>query len=348
MILSSRVLRWARLFDAGVRRLRRAILPAEMVVFEDATAPWLTSALGTACRLELPVRVPSTGGRVLTDLASELGVETGLLRRLLRMLVAHGYFHLSDDETAVSHNRLSRSLERGRAGSFCLLQADSWYRDCFAGDRAARALASGVVPFDSIAGNPFFEFAKADSNAGTLFSDAMAEISRFCAPLLADALPLVRGAKVLDVGGGNGEFCRTLSAHHPGVSFSVLDMEDHPDRDGVAHFQGCFFERLPGGFDHLLLKNILHDWDDERAIAILENCRQASTKLSVIELVLPERAKPGVSAADFSVDWNVHCTLGGSERTLSEYRALFQRTGWELEGLVATATPLWILQATAL
>ena len=346
MKLSANLLRWARLFDAGVRRVRRAILPAEMVVFEDATAPWLTSALGTACRLELPARVPSAQPRALTELASELGVESALLRRLFRMLVAHGYFTLNSDETAVSHNKLSRSLVKGRAGSFCLLQADSWYRDCFAGDRAARALASGVVPFDSIAGNPFFEFAKVDQMAGGLFSEAMAEISRFCAPLLADALPLEAGEKVLDVGGGNGEFCRTLSAHHPGVRFAAMDMENHSDRDGMTHLQGCFFEEIPQDFDHLLLKNILHDWDDDRAVTILENCRRASPKLSVIELVLPERASPGVSAADFSVDWNVHCTLGGCERTLSEYHALFQRAGWELADSVPTATPLWILALT--
>lgn len=339
-----KLLRWARLLDAGLRRLRRAVLPAEMVVFEDATAPWLTSALGTACRLKLPVLI-SAEGREIGDLAGELGVEPGLLRRLFRMLVAHGYFSLDSTESRVTHNRLSRSLEKGRAGAFCLLQADSWYRDCFAGDRAARALVAGVVPFDFVAGNPFFDYAQEDPKAGGLFSDAMAEISRFCAPLVAGALELREGARVLDVGGGNGEFCRTLRSHHPGVSFAALDRESHSDSDGVAHLNGCFFEDLPHGFDHLLLKNILHDWDDDRAVAILENCRRAAPRLSVIEMVLPERAKPGISAADFSVDWNVHCTLGGSERTLSEYRALFERSGWELTGATPTATPLWVLKA---
>src|SRR5262249_35239836 len=50
----------------------------------------------------------------------------------------------------------------------------------------------------------------------------------------------------------------------------------------------------PGG-DAYMLKRVLHDWDDERAGAILRNCHRAMPahgRLLVIELVLPPGNAP--------------------------------------------------------
>ena len=38
---------------------------------------------------------------------------------------------------------------------------------------------------------------------------------------------------------------------------------------------GDFFTSVPAGADAYILKYIIHDWDDERAIAILRRCRAA-------------------------------------------------------------------------
>ncbi|MFA5504360.1 MAG: methyltransferase [Vulcanimicrobiota bacterium] len=335
----SRSVRWVRSLDALLLRIRRALLPPEMVVFEDSTAPWLASALGTACYLGLPDQV-SDSGSSLPELSRQTGVEVERLARLLRVLISHGYFRFGTD-SRVCHNRLSRGLSEGKAGAFCRLQAESWYRDCFAADRVSEALRDQQIPFEHSFGRGFFD--KPPEPHRQLFSQAMAEISRFCAPHIAAAMAFGPGDRVLDVGGGNGQLCRALARRFPGVEFAVLDLEEHPDQEGVTHLQGSFFEELPGRFDHLILKNVLHDWDDSQALRILENCAAASCRLSVVELLLPEQLEAAGAGPDFAVDWNVYCTLGGRERTLPEYTDLLEKAGWRLLRATPTATPLQVL-----
>lgn len=340
------LLRFLRLAEARLRRFRRSLLPAEIVVFEDVTAPWLASALGVVSRLDLAARVPTSGWLELKSLAEDVEIPLNQLERLFRLLTAHGYFKLTEDGGRVRHNRLSRGLQLGRAGFFCLLQSSSWYRRCFASDPVVQAMRSSRPPFAEVSGLPFFEFAQEHPESGRLFSEAMAEITRFCAPHVARSLKVEPGENVLDVGGGNGEFCRLLQPFFEEARFTVLDLEEHPNSDRVTHRRGCFFQAIPSGFDHVLMKNILHDWEDEQAIAILRNCRRAAERgrLSLVELVLPESASTG-PGSDFNVDWNVYCTLGGRERTLQQYKALLQKAGWTLRRVAPTATPLWVLEA---
>jgi hypothetical protein len=50
-----------------------------------------------------------------------------------------------------------------------------------------------------------------------------------------------------------------------------------------------FFRSVPRGADACIPKSIIHDWDDERSIAILRNCREANSadsKPLLIERVL--------------------------------------------------------------
>jgi hypothetical protein len=86
-----------------------------------------------------------------------------------------------------------------------------------------------------------------------------------------------------------------------------------------------------------MLAQILHDWDDERSVAILRQCRRAMSahgKLLVVELVLPPGEEP------FFGKWlDIHMLvlLGARERTATEYEALFRATGFSLGRVVPTA-----------
>jgi len=114
------------------------------------------------------------------------------------------------------------------------------------------------------------------------------------------------------------------------------------DRCEVA--AGSFFESAPAG-DTYVLKWIIHDWDDQRSVAILKNCRSAMAangRVLLVEAVI----QPG-PATSFSkyVDLNMLVMTGGRERTEAEYRALLDSAGLRLTRIIPTHTEMSVIEA---
>lgn len=103
---------------------------------------------------------------------------------------------------------------------------------------------------------------------------------------------------------------------------------------------------MPTGADAYLLRWILHDWAEPQVAAILGCLRRAmqlTARLILVELVLPEGA-----AFHFGkwTDLQMLVALRGCERTEREYCALLAASGFDLQEVVATASPLSLLVAT--
>jgi O-methyltransferase domain len=98
---------------------------------------------------------------------------------------------------------------------------------------------------------------------------------------------------------------------------------------------GSFFEALPKGGDAYILRQIIHDWGDERALAILRNCRAAQTgtgKVLVIERqIVPDHRQ---AMRVLQVDLEMLVNVGGMERTDEQYRSLFEKAGFRLTKIV--------------
>jgi hypothetical protein len=118
--------------------------------------------------------------------------------------------------------------------------------------------------------------------------------------------------------------------------------------DRCSVHAGSFFETMPSGGDLYLLKNVLHDWDDERAEAILAKCREAmpgDATLLVLDRLLPERAEHGREADAHLIDLEMLTVApGGRERTQSEMQALLEGTGFGVNSVFATASSLSIIE----
>ena len=112
---------------------------------------------------------------------------------------------------------------------------------------------------------------------------------------------------------------------------------------------GDFFGSVPEGGDAYVLKDIIHDWDEERAVAILRNCHQAMThhsgrsaRLLLIEKVIPPGNAP--FAGKFT-DITMLLLAGGRERTAAEYQALLEQAGFRLRQIVPTRAPASVIEA---
>jgi O-methyltransferase domain len=104
----------------------------------------------------------------------------------------------------------------------------------------------------------------------------------------------------------------------------------------------------PEGGDAYLLKAIIHDWEDAEAVVILEACRdamRADATLLVVERIL---AAPNEgSAAKFS-DLNMLVGPGGRERTVEDFAALFEASGFRLQDETPTRSDLSVVAARPL
>ncbi len=107
---------------------------------------------------------------------------------------------------------------------------------------------------------------------------------------------------------------------------------------------GDFFKSVPHGGDAYILKWIIHDWDDERSLAILKNCRRAmgrGSKLLLFENVIGPDSPPLNAFADL----NMLVMTGGKERTAEEFRVLLKEAGFGVNRVIATGGPLSIVEA---
>jgi hypothetical protein len=111
---------------------------------------------------------------------------------------------------------------------------------------------------------------------------------------------------------------------------------------------GSFFESVPGGFDLILMKFIIHDWGDEEAGSILRNSRAvavADTTMVLIEQVVPDviavtPQHQSVIRGDLTM-----MGMGGMERTAEEYRTLLAESGWRLEAIVPAGAAFSVIEA---
>jgi hypothetical protein len=108
---------------------------------------------------------------------------------------------------------------------------------------------------------------------------------------------------------------------------------------------GDFFESIPARGDAYLLSHVIHDWDEERALTILRNCREAmgsGGRLLLVEMVIPPGGEPHPGKM---LDVMMLSLTGGMERTEAEYSELLQRAGLRLTRVIPTQTPVSIIEA---
>jgi hypothetical protein len=168
------------------------------------------------------------------------------------------------------------------------------------------------------------------------------------------------GIRVLvDVGGGHGTLLAAVLNAHPAMRGTLLDVSAVAEgvrmllaNEGVGErsevVAGDFFKAVPSGGDAYILKDILHDWDDNRAIAILKNCRWAlgrSNQHGTV-LVVEKVIRPGNEPfAGKLTDITMLLVTGGRERTEAEYRELMAMAGLRVTRVVPTGSPASVIEA---
>jgi hypothetical protein len=203
--------------------------------------------------------------------------------------------------------------------------------------------------------NPF-EYFKTRPEEAAIFDAAMTDLSRLNAPGVTQAYDFGRFRKLVDVAGGQGLLLASILKKFPKLQGVLFDLPAVVDRAApvlVAHglnrrcevLAGDFFKGVPAGADGYLMQHIIHDWDDERAVAILRNIRQAIEplgRLLLVEAVISPGNSP--SPGKF-LDLEMLLLPGGRERTEAEYRDLLTAAGFRLLQVHATGGSEQVVEA---
>ncbi len=316
----------------------------------------LTRAICAAAELGI-ADLLADGPRTVDELAAITRTRPELLYRLLRALASRDVFERLDDGR-FALTELGESLRRegpgGTVYDYALYIGEPFLQRSW--EQLVPTLRTGTPSFDLAHGAPLFEYLAHDADAAARFNDAMSSHSGRDAEGVIDAYGFRAAETVVDVAGGHGTLIAKILAAVPGTSGVLFDLPqvisgvgealraaDVADRCTLV--AGDMFESVPAGGDIYTLKRALHDWPDERAIAILRNCRDAMNdggRVLVIEMVVDPG--PGGHLAKF-YDLMMLVVATGRERTEAEYARLFTAAGLEHMRTIPTVGPLSVIEA---
>lgn len=316
--------------------------------FAVAQALHVAAELGIADLLQ-------DGPRSVEDLARAARTDTAALYRLLRFLASEGVFR-EESAGRFAQTDLSAGLRADAPDSprdFIRMINSEAYA---AWGQLLHSVRTGGTAFEHVFGVPRFEWLASHPDQAALFQRAMIALSQGSNVEAAEAYDFAPCKRVVDVGGGHGQLLSAIVTRNPHLSGVLYDLPAGiaAARTGVGGplprcdlVAGDFFKSVPEGADIYIMKKVIHDWDDDRAAKILDNCRRALApggKVLVAETIVP----PGNDPHPIKLmDLNMLAVTGGMERTRAQYERLFARAGLRLVRVIATSGPLSILEAVA-
>lgn len=308
----------------------------------------LARALGIAAELRIADRVAQRP-HTIAELAEATGAHEESLYRVLRMLGGHGVFAEDEQGRVVSTPRAD-VLRTDHPESMHDMLSLGWQNIHWATfQHLPDAVMNGDVAFERAFGQGFFDYLAAHPEANSVFDQRMAVVSRAENAPLAAAYPFGKYERIADIGGGQGGLLAAILKAYPDVTAVLFEqpqvLEEPADLvnesvlDRVELIAGNFFESVPAGADLYVMKRIIHDWDDARALRILRNCRAAmrpGNRIAVIDAVMLPGNDPDPKK---SLDLGIMALTPGKERTEAEFGRLFEAAGLRLTRIVHPEPP---------
>ncbi len=331
--------------------------PPQLVLQQLIQGFQVTQCIYVAAKLGI-ADLLKDGPRTSEELAQVTGTHAPSLYRVLRLLTSvdlltEGQAH------SFALTPLGSYLQSGVPGSMrdtVLLYADKpvWQ----AWGNLLYSVETGKQSFHHLFGLAMFEYNQQHPEHATLFNNTMTEWTASVAPTVAAAYDFSATRTLVDVGGGHGQMLASILKAHPTLHAVLFDLPDVVkgaplllEKAGVADrcqvIGGDFFTAVPAGYETYLLSRVIHDWDDERALAILSRCHQAMQpggKVLLVERVIVTGNAPQVLVLESDVQMLV-LSYGGRERTDAQYGALLSAAGFEVTRLIPVLPPFYVIEA---
>jgi hypothetical protein len=318
------------------------------------TGYWVTQIVHAAATYSLADHL-TKGAATADDIAEAEGTDPSATFRLLRTCASLGIVTY-DGESQFASTSLLDTLRKDNPKNIRGL-AVSWPARAHwqPWGRFVDAVRSGQSQAVPALGMGLFEYYSKNSAEATAFTEAMTNLTSTVAKEAAQVIDTSAVNIVADIGGAEGAMLHAFLRARPDLRGIVFDLphavtiadakaKELGLQERITAVGGNFFESVPEA-DLYLLKHILHDWDDASCTCILKNCRHAlrpGGRVAVIELLLGETGEPGIAPL---FDVTMMVMSSGRERSVAEYRRLFEAAGLRATNVTPIKTPTAALVA---
>jgi ubiquinone/menaquinone biosynthesis C-methylase UbiE len=331
-----------------------AALP-QFAMLQMITGFWVSRAIYVAAKLGLADLVKDSP-KTADELARLTGTHSPSLYRALRALASVGVF-TDDGRGRFAQTPLSETLRSDTPGSLRAMVIVELGQEHFpAWGNLMHSIKTGEIAFDNLFKQNVWEYYARNPEDASNFNESMKGLTGMVNMAVLEAYDFSGVDKLVDVAGGTGRLISAILAAHPRMRGVLFDLphviaEAGPllDAAGVRNrcetSTGDFFRSVPEGGDAYVMKWIIHDWDDEKSMAILKNIHRAMDedgKLLLIEMVVPEGNQPDLSKF---LDLDMMVMTGGRERTEAKFNSLLTASGFKLTRVIRTTSPVCVIEA---
>ena len=243
------------------------------------------------------------------------------------------------------------SLRPGAIAELGEIHYDAW-------GNILHSVKTGGIAFDDHFGMDIWQYFQKDPATAANFNRYMASSSEPLNQAISTGYDFSKFKTIVDIGGGLGGMISAILANNPhlkGIVFDAPSVVENSngflaERGLAARCEtigGDFFESVPEGGDVYTMRWILHDWEDEKALTILNNIRKVlpeNGKLLLAEAVVPGRTEPHFSKF---FDLIMLVMTGGRERTEKEWTDLLSKAGYRVERIIPTDSFLSLIEAVS-
>lgn len=306
---------------------------------------FISQGIATACELGIFDHfIDPEKALTLEELSEKTDSHSYSLKKLLNFLVTIQLLNISPDLKKYKITNKGMLLRKDNVPSlhyFSLLHSTSLFRK--ASDFLTSSIKNNTPGTSYFCEKGMFEFLKDNDKDSLVFNKAMADLTSIHANEIASFIRSFNAKTIVDAGGGIGTLLCAILKDNSNLKGKIVDLpnlekeaKNYIKNQGLsdrASFVGkSFFENFEEQADIILLHHVLHDYDDEGCISILNNCKSSlnpNGSILLIETLLGEEPKIGVG---WLKDLIMHAiTLGGRVRSIHDFQPIFTKVGLKLE-----------------
>jgi len=191
-------------------------------------------------------------------------------------------------------------------------------------------LKTGNSSFENLYKTNYFKYLQQNQEKLKNYHLALQEYAKDDYKNITEIHDFSKHNKIIDVGGSLGILMNFIKTNYPYIDCYVFDLEEVIQlanckiKNRINFISGNFFENIPEA-DGIILSKILHDWDDDKAITILQNCNKSLDKNGNLYII--ETNQNIIKTSLLILNMAVMCK--SHERNLVEYQNLLQKTNFQ-------------------